>query len=510
MATPIPRNRARFSLAEIVMCTGGVLVRGAPETIVEGVSTDTRALGEGELFVALRGESHDAHRFLDRAGSAGALLIAADHPEIPNAPTVVVDDPLAALGALARYHRLRWARDGGGPRVVIGITGSAGKTTTKELCAAALAGVLGDDAVSATRGNLNNRIGVPMTLFGLEVRHRVAVVEMGTSVRGEIAALAEIGRPDVGLLVSVGLAHAEGLASAPRKPGEPSWVGRARGREAVAWEKSAILAVAEAHAIANLDDVWARAALARAGDRVRVSGFGRDPSARHRIVEIGYEDRGTRLVLERPGVAKIAVTIPLLGEVVAVDAAGAIAAADAALAILGQPPIDETVANETFARRIRAVPGRLAQRRRRDGALVLDDTYNASPAAFFAAIDVARAVADRSGRRLLVVAGEMRELGVLANDAHDEVGAAIASARPARLISLGGHADRYAAAAERAGIPTDRATDAADAVRFAARVEAGDLVLVKASRGVAAEAVVDAILAHGGEITDGSASGGPH
>jgi UDP-N-acetylmuramoyl-tripeptide--D-alanyl-D-alanine ligase len=485
MATPIPENRARFTAAEIAFATKGVL-GGAPELVVTGVCTDTRAVKPGNLFVAIMGASFDGHAFLAAARDAGAIAaIVANDTVVPEGLAAIeVEDTTEALGALARQHRNRW----GG--VVIGITGSAGKTTTKELTAACVAAGLGDDAVLATRGNLNNRLGVPMTLFGLGEGHRVAVIEMGTSVRGEIAALAAIARPDIGVLVSIGIAHAEGLSVRNMSP-----------RQAVAVEKGALVAAASHAAIVNADDVWAMATLAGAQPGTKRIGFGRSAGALYRLTDVTFDTNGTNVTIQREK-QEISFAVPLLGEVVAVDVAGALAAADAALVLLGLLPVRELDA--TLARRVRTVPGRLALRTRNDGAMILDDTYNASPDAFRSSIDVARTIANKTGRRLVIVAGEMRELGSFAEEAHDQVGRAIAEAKPEILVTCGGLADRYG------GEKSASARDAAAVI--SGRIGASDLVLVKASRGVGAEVVVEAILAHGGEVgqqmTDSRPGGG--
>jgi UDP-N-acetylmuramoyl-tripeptide--D-alanyl-D-alanine ligase len=495
MATAIPDNHASFTAAEIAMVTGGVL-HGDPNTRVTGICTDSRAVKKGNLFVALRGETHDADRFVESALANGATAVLAGkpRPEGSGYSQIICEDTLAALGKLAALHRARWESEG--QRAIVAITGSAGKTTTKELCAASLAASLGDAAVHATRGNLNNRIGVPMTIFGLTDEHRVAVLEMGTSIRGEIAALCEIAQPDVGVLVNVGVAHAEGLAIPGASP-----------EQAVAVEKSAILAAAGSFAIACADDPWAFGSLARA--KARPIGFGRDERALYRLLDVAFEESGhPRLTIERPTKptdleerARVSFVVPLLGEVVAIDAAGALAAADAALEILGEESVEPALLEKTLARRVRAVPGRLCLRRRADGALILDDTYNASPAAFASSIEVARRLAEGSKRRLVIVAGEMRELGAESMRAHQEVARKIAAAQPALLVTLGGGADAYNAS------NVERFANAKEACAIADRIDAGDLVLVKASRGVTAEVVVDAILARGGEITDGPGRG---
>jgi len=506
MATAIPENRAAFTAAEIAFATGGVLVRGAPERAIVGVCTDSRAVRVGNAFFALRGESYDGHRFVDAAIAAGAALLVVEKPIqiAADVAVLVVDDALAALGKVARAHRLRWARAHRDGAVVIGITGSAGKTTTKELCAAAVASALGDEAVLATRGNLNNRIGVPMTLLCLEHPHRVAVIEMGTSVRGEIAALAAIAAQDIGVLVNVGIAHAEGLAASFATP-----------REAVAREKSAVLAGASSFAIACADDAWATAALLAARDEVIPLGFGRSQGAAYRMVESAVEKSGrARVSIERTARADgsprpgLSFVLPLLGEMAALDSVGAVAAADAALELLGLSPVDGIELERALAGRVRAVPGRLALRHRRDGALVLDDTYNASPAAFVASIDVAKGLARGAGKRLVIVAGEMRELGDHAEAAHDEVAAKLVAADAALVVTLGGLADRYAKALALAGCAVESYENSRAGTAIADRIGPNDLVLVKASRGVTAEIVVDAILARGGEIPDGSRADG--
>jgi len=481
VATVIPHNDACFTAAEVSFVCGGALFGVAPELVFTGVCTDSRAIWPGCLFVALRGESFDGHAFVASALRAGAAGVLVETPS-EGARGVVVEDTLVALGALARQHRRR------SRAIVVGVTGSVGKTTTKELTATALRTRLGE-GVLATRGNLNNRIGVPMTLFGLRAEHRAAVIEMGTSVRGEIAALTAIAEPDVSILVSVGLAHAEGLAGAPRVPGEPWWVGRVGPREAVAKEKAAIFAGTRAVAVACADDAFATAALAVAPAATRRKTFGRAATADVRIEDERWDDQGraNATLGGRP------FSLALLGDVALLDAAGAIAAADEVFALLGLGPVPHHGLSAA-----RSTPGRLALRRRRDGAWVVDDTYNASPTAFVSSLTTARRMADAAGRRLVVVAGEMRELGDFADEAHDEVARAIAAVQPDRVISLGGAAERYGG---------ERFANAADA---AALIEVGprDLVLVKASRGVGAEVVVDAILAHGGEIPDAGAKEG--
>ncbi len=207
MATPIPQNEATFVLGEMAATCSGRIDPGCAGKRVRGVVTDSRAVQPGQLYVALRGETHDGHKFLAQAHAQGACAALVERADQAPAglPIVVVQDTRRALGDLAHLHRSRWAKP------VVAITGSAGKTTTKELTAAVL-GALGHN-VLRTQGNLNNDIGVPMTLLGLTAAHDVAVIELGTSAPGEIARLAQIARADVGVVTTVSLAHTAGLGT---------------------------------------------------------------------------------------------------------------------------------------------------------------------------------------------------------------------------------------------------------------------------------------------------------
>jgi UDP-N-acetylmuramoyl-tripeptide--D-alanyl-D-alanine ligase len=225
MATPIPQNLAPLGARDVAAATGGQVVARAagrqggsaplgdagPGVVAHGVTTDSRAVVPGGAFVAIRGAARDGHAFLGAALAAGAVLLVVERGRAPEetgrADVVEVDDTVAAWGTLARAHLRRWRRESPGARTV-GITGSAGKTTTKEICAA----LLGPPTVRhATTGNLNNRIGLPAVALQVEARHRFLVLEMGMSEPGEIAALCAIAEPDVGVVTNVGLAHAGGV-----------------------------------------------------------------------------------------------------------------------------------------------------------------------------------------------------------------------------------------------------------------------------------------------------------
>ena len=207
MATAIPPNEAAFALAEIATGTSGRVEPAGSTARVRGVVSDSRAVRAGQLYVALRGEHHDGHKFLAQAHAQGAAAaLVSDVQQAPaGLPLIIVADTRRALGELALAHRVRWGGE------LIAITGSAGKTTTKELTAAALRAL--GHRVHSTQGNLNNEIGLPMTLFGLAPEHDVAVVELGTGGPGEIAWLAHVARADIGVVTTVSLAHAEKLGS---------------------------------------------------------------------------------------------------------------------------------------------------------------------------------------------------------------------------------------------------------------------------------------------------------
>lgn len=472
MATPIPENRARFTLAEILAATRGVArATPAPDRVGVGLYTDSRRVPAGGIFVALVGETHDGHAFLDAAAARGAAIAIVSRGrgrELDGASVVEVDDTLEAWGDLARAHLESW-REARAERRVIAITGSAGKTTTKELTAALLGAVA---KTHFTAGNLNNRIGVPSVVFSLEESHRFAVLEMGMSLPGELDAIASFAPPDVSIVTNVGVAHAEGVG----------------GREGVMREKGAVYRALspEGVAVVNADDAYATRAAEGTRAR-RVVTFGLGERARYRLVERVTEGAGSRVTIARPG-GPVTVRLPIPGEVAAIDLAAALAAQEAASdVILAAPRIDEALRTVAPSGRARVVT------LERD-VLVLDDTYNANPASMRAALATLGELA--GGRRKVAVLGEMKELGPLAEEEHDALGDAVAEAGIELLVGCGGLAGRVVARARQRGIA--EAVDAADTAEAArevlSRLRPGDAVLVKGSRGVAAERVVEALL----------------
>jgi UDP-N-acetylmuramoyl-tripeptide--D-alanyl-D-alanine ligase len=469
VATPIPENRASFVLDEIVSATGATLdPRAAGQTRIRSVATDSRAVVKDALFVALRGERFDGHRFLVEAGRAGAtaLMIERDARwEGAGVAAVRVSDTTVALGDLAAHHRTRW-----GGRVVA-ITGSAGKTSTKELVAAALDA--GDGRTLKTRGNLNNLVGVPMTLFCLEEGHDLAVIEMGTSAPGEIARLGAIGRPDVAVVTLISAAHTEGLGDLA----------------AVAREKRSLLDALGPAGVAVLNADDPELADVQLGGRTIVR-FGVSAGADVRLVSHRVDrELATHASYEVKGVGTVEIRLRLLGESAAQNAAAALAVAVA----FGHDPL-------LSATRLAEVPpteGRMCAVS--GGAFcVIDDSYNANPRSTEMALETARALADARGVGLVAVLADMRELGAQSRALHEALGA-FAAERARGLVFVGTEMKAAAAAARRAKhdrLEIAEVADAADAVApLRALAHPGDVVLVKGSRSMRTERVVEALTA---------------
>lgn len=479
MATPIPDNVASFTLAEIASATRGTIARpGAPSAeAAVGVTSDSRAVTPGNVFVALRGGSYDGHAFAAAAAERGARAVVVERGRglslPPEAGVIEVDDTLLAWGDLARAHLEAW-RAGARDRRVVAITGSAGKTTTKELTVALLEEVA---ATHGTAGNLNNRVGVPAVVFGLTDRHRFCVLEMGMSLPGELDAITSIARPDVSIVVNVGIAHTEGVG----------------GVGGVTHEKGAVYrALADGGvAIVNADDARVRRAAELARARKRVT-FGRgagglDDAPAYQLLERAPEGGGSRVVASCAG-RRLELSFPLPGEAAAIDLLAALAAQEAASSV----PLSAEAIERALGRV--HLSGRGALRRLAHGVLLLDDTYNANPSSMRASLSTLAEIA--GGRRKVAVLGEMRELGAAAEAEHDALGDAIADAGVALAVGCGGLMGRALGRAAARGVDVVHGADTPEAAReLAARVRPGDVVLAKGSRGVRVELAVEALVA---------------
>lgn len=473
-STPLPVNQAAFTPEEILEATNAKTVAPLTEPI-SGVSTDSRTVQEGNVFVALRGERFDGHEYVEDAIAKGARAVIVDREvEAGRAGVFRVDDTLSALGALASFHRRRFSVP------VIAITGSVGKTSTKELVAAALRG-LGKN-VAATRGNLNNRIGVPLTLFTLGAEHDAAVIEMGMNLPGEIAELTTIAQPTIGVVTAVAEVHTEGVG----------------GIDGVAREKGALLRGLGPGAVAiwNADEGRLAEHAARSGAARRIS-YGRVEGADVRLARWELDGHGgTHASYRVPGRdAPLDVRLAMLGESAAVNAAGALAVTCA----LDGSRLDDAVAG------LATVPpasSRMVPIELPSGLLVIDDTYNASPRSTVGALETAALLASTRGGALIAVLGDMLELGRDAERLHADVGREAVRSGAQALIACGelmthaGRAAINAAAAEPRGarakvVLLKNAADAAGCVRELAGER--DVVLVKGSRGMHMESVVEAL-----------------
>jgi UDP-N-acetylmuramoyl-tripeptide--D-alanyl-D-alanine ligase len=447
----------KATLAAFAQSCGGQLV--GRDAGFSGVSTDSRTINADELFVALSGPRFNGEDYVAAAAARGAIGAVVRSQQPAPISQIVVDDTLAALASGAHAWRAGFSIP------VVGVAGSNGKTTVKELISSILAQA---GPCLSTRGNLNNHIGVPLTLFRLGAEHRFAVVEMGADCAGEVENLVRIGRPTVGIITNAGAEHLEGFGSL-------EGVARAEG------EMVAGLA-ADASAIINNDDPFAL--LWRNMTPARVSTFGLLPGADFTAAAIStsIDSSGfvTHFTLHAPQ-GSVPVELHLAGRHNLVNALGAAAAASAA----GAPLAD-------IARGLggmRPVPGRLQLKRAASGAWIIDDSYNANPSSVQAAIEV---LASLTGQRWLVFA-DMGELGDYAAESHRQVGIWAKAAGIERLFATGTEAqlavDSFGAGA------TWFADTAALAAALNAELSPEVRMLIKGSRFNRLERVVAALVA---------------
>lgn len=441
------------------------------DPIFTSVGADSRKIVPGQLFVALKGEHFDGHDFAAQAIQQGAAAVLVEAPLENASPAIIVEDTYAALGQLAAHWRNRYNFP------IAGITGSSGKTTVKEMLAAILRAASTPASVLATQGNLNNHIGLPMTLLQLNAQHRYAVIEMGMNHSGEIAYLTRLTRPDVALINNAGSAH----------------IGELGSLEAIAHAKGEIFEglAAEGTAVINADDRFAPLWKSLIGNRKTLT-FGlenaADVSAHYQL----HAD-GSAVELQTPhGIRHVALPAPGVHNVM-----NALAASAAALAM--GVDLDAVV---TGLQAYAGVKGRLQTMQGINGAVVIDDTYNANPISMKAAIDVLKA---KAGKKILVL-GDMGELGDDVLTLHAEIGAYAKSAGIDTLLTLGTHsvamATAFGARAQHYATLESLVADLAKAM------QTDSTVLVKGSRFMAMERVVNAVIVK--SPADKKHNGGEH
>lgn len=464
-------------LASIADMVGGALA-GPGEAVPAGHSIDTRTLAAGELFYAIVGERTDGHRYVAGAVEKGACgLVVSDkaaytrlRAEHPGVPCILVDDTLRALQDLAAHVRRSL------PARIVGITGSGGKTTTKEMTRAVLEAKF---TVHASSGNLNNLYGCPLSILKMEPQHQVAVLEMGMSYHGELTRLAAIADPDIGVLTNVSGAHLAHFTSI----------------EDVASAKGELFAGMRADSIGifNNDDEQCRRIMA--AFRGYACTFAVDHEAD--LTASGYRMDGLDgcafdvLHTHNGGARRLTVRTRFIGIHNVYNAL-------AAMSVGYMLGIDLEAAAARFTEvEPLGMRGRIA--RLGSGVRVLDDSYNSNPAAMRHLLRVLSDAAPEAGGRKIIVFGDMLELGESEIDAHREIGRAMASVPDiALLVGVGRLAPE--ALAEAGGTPSRHFEDSAAAAQFVAgAAKPGDLILVKGSRGVALEKVVEALTTRFGE-----------
>ena len=448
----------KLTVQQIAAAVGGKLTQGNSGVTIKNVCTDTRRLKPGDLFVALAGERFDGHNYVKQAAEAGAaaLMLAKSTPDLPpDIPVVMVPHTLTAMQKLAKYNRSRFDIP------VIGITGSNGKTTTKDLVAAVMSSRF---SVLKTKGNFNNEIGLPLTLLELDDRYNAVVVEMGMRGRGQIDALCLIAGINAAVITNIGEAHLELLGSV----------------ENIAQAKGEILEHVSADGFAVIPA--AEPALAQAHRcRGRVITFGVNCPADYTAADIEIKSRTTKFTAVTP-VGKITVELPLAGR-------HNIANALAALAV----GVNCGLSLEEAAEGLKAVEitGMRLQVVETGSITIINDTYNANPDSTKAALETLQDMA--GGRRQVAVLGSMFELGPREEKGHYEAG--LAAANVDLLVAVGELAEKIAEGGRAAGVKHvqwfDGKTAAIEYLKKSLRPH--DIVLIKGSRGMKMEEITQAL-----------------
>ncbi len=451
-----------LKLKEIIEATGGRLAKGSAEALIKGVSTDSRKIAVGEAFFALRGPSFDGHSFVRDVLFKGAAAAIVDKMECaqglqPGANIVLVDDALSALGRLASYYRGLFNIP------FVAVSGSAGKTTTKEMIAAILSR---SRPVLKTEGNKNNLIGLPLTLFGLEKRHEAAVVELGISEFWEMERLTDICRPDIAVLTNIGRGHLKTL-------GTLEGVARAKGALFAKLGPGGVRAV-------NLDDPWV-VRLADKGGKAVTYSVKKDADVRVRDYSVDESFKGMSALYEVKGsLVPVRFSTPALTNLL-----------NGAAAIAVVLPLDVRLKDmEEGLSSFSPVSGRMVISKV-NGITLLDDTYNANPESMESAL---RTLAKGRGRKIAVL-GDMLELGDASKEEHRQVGRLAGMLGLDTVLAIGQWSGDVAEGAASAGIKGSygfrNKKEAKETLNGI--IKEGDSVLVKGSRAVGLEEIVEEI-----------------
>ena len=448
-----------LSLAQIAAFAGGTIATGDREAMIERVSTDSRTLQTGDLFVPLRGENFDGHKFIEQAVERGAAGAMVENKWSGNAPEnfalIRVADTLAGYQTLAANYRASL------PIKVIAITGSNGKTSTKDFVAATLARKF---RVTKTEANFNNHVGLPQTMLAANRDDEIAVWEIGMNHPGEIAALAKLAAPDVAIITNVGIAHIEFMGS----------------REAIAEEKGALAEAVTANGtlILNAEDAFSDAIAKRTRAKIVLAGI---ENGSVRATDISQHSTGSEFTILE-GAHRCRAQLPVPGIHMVQNAMLAVAAGRVFGLSLEECAVGLASTPLTKAR---------LQIREIDGIQFIDDSYNANPDSMKAALRTLVEL-DADGRRIAVL-GEMGELGAESESGHREVGEAAAALRIDELIAVGAVGAIIARAAEKAGLEKSVAVNSPQeaAELLEKNATAGDLILIKGSRAARMERVLE-------------------
>ncbi|MEY2579965.1 MAG: UDP-N-acetylmuramoyl-tripeptide--D-alanyl-D-alanine ligase [Verrucomicrobiota bacterium] len=448
-----------LSLAQIAKLAGGSISADDTSALVSRISTDSRTLRDGDLFVPLRGDNFDGHKFIEQAaerGAAGAMVEEAWKGKTPRGFALIrVADTLVGYQTLAANYRASL------PLKVIAITGSNGKTSTKDFVAATLAKKF---RVTKTEGNFNNHVGLPQTMLAANREDEIAVWEIGMNHPGEIAALAKLAAPDVAIITNIGIAHIEFMGS----------------QEAIAEEKGALAEAVAATGtlILNADDAFSEEIAKRTRAKVLLAGI---ENGAVRATDISQHSTGSEFTILE-GAHRCRAQLPVPGIHMVQNAMLAIAAGRVFGLSLEECAVGLASTPLTKAR---------LQIREIDGIQFIDDSYNANPDSMKAALRTLVEL-DADGRRIAVL-GEMGELGSESERGHREVGEAAAALRIDELIAVGAAGAGIASAARSAGLENSVAVDSAEeaAERLWKNAIPGDLILVKGSRSARMERVLE-------------------